>query len=469
MFLVVGKGADMQPLVLRSAIIAALGGLLFGFDTAVISGTTSDLTEVFGLSGFALGFTVATALIGTVVGAAYAGLGKPADRFGRKPVLIVIGILYVVSALGSALATDWVVFMVFRFIGGLGVGAATSVAPIYNAEVAPPRHRGRLVGLFQFNITVGILLAYVSNFAILNLFPEETAWRWMFGAEALPALVFALLVFLVPESPRWLMAVGRDEEAREVIDQLTADEEEARVQREEIKEALEVEGDSAKVPFFTQGHRKVILLAFAIAAFNQLGGINAVLYYAPTIFESAGLGESAAFLNSAGVGLVNLLATILALTLIDRVGRRFLMLVCSAGYVLTLGMLTVLFFAYEGNFTGVTSGLVVTGIMLFVGVHAFGQGAVIWVFIAEIFPNAIRARGQSFGALTHWTFAAAISWSFPAIAGGLGGGVAFLIFLIGGVAMTFWTIKVMPETKGIPLEEMEETLDLAGSAAMKAR
>ncbi|ANS77569.1 sugar and carbohydrate transporter [Serinicoccus hydrothermalis] len=457
----------MQPLVIRSAIIAALGGLLFGFDTAVISGTTSNLTEVFDLNGFELGFTVATALIGTVVGAAYAGLGKPADRYGRKPVLIVIGVLYVVSALGSALATDWITFMVFRFVGGLGVGAATAVAPIYNAEVAPPRHRGRLVGLFQFNIVLGILLAYLSNFAILGLFPEETAWRWMFGAEALPALVFALLVFFIPESPRWLMAVGRDDEARTIIDQLTSDETEARTQREEIKEALESEGDSAHVPFFTSGHRKVILLAFAIAAFNQLGGINAVLYYAPSIFESAGLEESAAFLNSAGVGLVNLVATVLALTLIDRVGRKFLMYVCSAGYLVTLGLLTVLFFLYEGDFSGVTSGLVVASIMLFVGVHAFGQGAVIWVFISEIFPNAIRARGQSFGALTHWTFAAAISWTFPAIASGLGAAFAFGLFFLGGVAMTVWTITVMPETKGIPLEEMQEKLDLVGSAAMK--
>lgn len=457
----------MQPLVLRSAIIAALGGLLFGFDTAVISGTTKDLTEVFGLSGFWLGFTVATALIGTIVGAAYAGLGKPADRYGRKSVLFAIGILYVVSAIGSALATDWYLFMFFRFIGGVGVGAATAVAPIYNAEVAPPRHRGRLVGLFQFNITVGILLAYVSNFVILGLFPEETAWRWMFGVEAVPALAFFLLLFLVPESPRWLMAQGRPDEASAVIGRLSADEDEARVQREEIAAAIATEGDTARVPFFTAGHRKVILLAFAIAAFNQLGGINAVLYYAPSIFESAGLGESAAFLNSAGVGLVNLLATILALSLIDRVGRRFLMLVCSAGYILTLGVLTLLFFVYEGNFSGVTGGLVVASTMLFVAVHAFGQGAVIWVFISEIFPNAIRARGQSWGALTHWTFAAAISWSFPAIAGSLGGGFAFLLFFLGGLAMAVWTIRVMPETKNIPLEEMQDTLQLSGSAAMR--
>lgn len=456
----------MQPLVLRSAIIAALGGLLFGFDTAVISGTTDDLTRVFDLSGFSLGFTVATALIGTVVGAAWAGLLKPADKYGRKPALFAIGILYVVSAIGSAVATDWVVFMVFRFIGGLGVGAATSVAPIYNAEVAPPRHRGRLVGLFQFNIVFGILLAYLSNFAILSLLPGDIAWRYMFGVEAVPALVFVLLLFMVPESPRWLMTVGRRDEAVATIQQLSSDAEEAHFQQQEIEEDLRSREDLPAVKFFTSGHRKVILLAFAIAAFNQLGGINAVLYYAPTILQDAGLGESAAFLNSVGVGLANLLATVAALYLIDRVGRRFLMKVCAAGYLLTLGTLTGLFFAFSGNFSGLSSGIVVASIMLFVAAHAFGQGAVIWVFISEIFPTAIRARGQSWGALTHWGFAAAISWSFPAIAESLGGGSAFGFFFLCSALMTVWVLKVMPETKGVPLEEMEETLGLADSAAM---
>lgn len=457
----------MQPLVLRSAIIAALGGLLFGFDTAVISGTTDDLTRVFDLSGFSLGFTVATALIGTVAGAAYAGLAKPADRFGRKPVLFVIGILYFVSALGSALATDWIIFMIFRFVGGVGVGAATSVAPIYNAEVAPPKHRGRLVGLFQFNIVIGILLAYISNYVILNLFADDIAWRWMFGVEALPALAFTLLLFLVPESPRWLMAVGRRQEAVETIDRLSADEEEARFQQREIEEALREEEETPQVKFFTQGHRRVILLAFAIAAFNQLGGINAVLYYAPTIFQDAGFGEGAAFLNSAGIGMANLVATVAALYLIDRVGRKFLMIVCSFGYLITLGTLSVMFFLYEGSFTGPTSWVVVIALMAFVGVHAFGQGAVIWVFISEIFPTAIRARGQSWGALTHWAFAAVISWSFPAISAALGGGVAFGLFFLFGALMTVWVFKEMPETKGIPLEEMEAELGLQGSAAMR--
>ncbi|HKJ10857.1 MAG TPA: sugar porter family MFS transporter [Ornithinimicrobium sp.] len=458
----------MQPLVLRSAIIAALGGLLFGFDTAVISGTTTDLERVFDLNGFWLGFTVTTALIGTVIGAAVAGLGKPADVYGRKPVLFVIGILYIISALGSALATDWIVFMIFRFLGGLGVGAATAVAPIYNAEVAPPKHRGRLVGLFQFNIVIGILVAYLSNFAILGLFPDETAWRWMFGVEAVPALVFFLLLFLVPESPRWLMAMGRNDEAREIISRLSADEEEARFQREEIEEALREEEEGPNVPFFTSGHRKVILLAFAIAAFNQLSGINAVLYYAPTIMQDAGLGESAAFLSSAGVGIANLIATVAALLIIDKVGRKFLMKVCAGFYLVTLGTLSTMFFVYGGNFSGLTGGVVVVMLMLFVGGHAFGQGAVIWVFISEIFPTAIRARGQSWGALTHWGFAAAISWSFPAIAATAGGGVAFGFFFLCGVAMTLWVLKVMPETKGIPLEEMQKTLGLSDSAAMKA-
>jgi MFS family permease len=262
------------------------------------------------------------------------------------------------------------------------------------------------------------------------------------------------------------MTVGRRDEAVETIEKLTSNADEARFQREEMEEDLRSRDNLPSVKFFTSDHRKVILLAFAIAAFNQLGGINAVLYYAPQIFQDAGLGEGASFLNSAGVGLANLLATVAALYLIDRVGRRWLMLVCSAGYLLTLGTLTVLFFAYEGNFSGISSGIVVASIMLFVAAHAFGQGAVIWVFISEIFPTAIRARGQSWGALTHWSFAAAISWSFPAIASSLGGGAAFGFFFLCGGLMTIWVIKVMPETKGVPLEEMAATLGLEHSAAM---
>lgn len=453
-----------KRLALRSAVIAALGGLLFGFDTAVISGTTDALQRVFSLSGAGLGFTVATALIGTIVGAAATGIWKPADLIGRKKVLYVIGVLYLVSALGTALAPDWVSFMALRFVGGIGVGAAAAVAPIYNAEVSPPKLRGRMVGLFQFNIVLGILLAYLSNYVVLQLAPDTSAWRWMFGVEALPALVFVLLLFLVPESPRWLMKVGREQEADRLITVLASDPDEARLAREEITEALKTDSAELRSSFFTSRHRKIILLAFAIAAFNQLSGINAVLYYAPSIFESAGMGESASFLNSAGVGLINLIATMLALAVIDRLGRRKLMLVGSLGYLVTLGILAVTFLSQGEEFSGGASVLVVVMVMLFVAAHAFGQGAVIWVFISEIFPTSIRARGQAFGSLTHWGFAAAVSWIFPLLAEAVGGGMAFAFFFVCMVGQLVWVLLLMPETKGVPLEEMKGVLGLRGGS-----
>ncbi|MEP6561129.1 MAG: sugar porter family MFS transporter [Nakamurella sp.] len=448
----------MNSLVLRSAIVAALGGLIFGFDTAVISGTTSDLESVFNISGFMLGFTVATALIGTIVGALAAG--KPVDLFGRKKVLYVIGVLYIIGALGSALSGELWLFMVFRFVGGIGVGAASVVAPIYTAEVSPPRLRGRLVGLVQFNIVLGILLAYMSNYIIAQIAPADTAWRWMFGVMAVPAAIFFLLLFTVPESPRWLLSVGRDKEGEQVVHRLTSSTEEAQKELEEVTTSLRAAENAPTVRFFTREHRKVILLAFAIAAFNQLSGINAVLYYAPDVFKMAGAGENAAFLESVAVGGVNLVATMAALTVIDKIGRRRLMLVGSIGYLISLGGLAVVFFAFDGNFSGLSSALVLAGLMLFIASHAFGQGAVIWVFISEIFPNRIRGRGQSFGSLTHWVFAAVVSWSFPGIAAALGGGATFLIFGICMVGQLIWVIRVMPETKGIPLEEMERELGL---------
>lgn len=454
-------GNPGNRLALRSAVIAALGGLLFGFDTAVISGTTDALQDVFSLSSGGLGFTVATALIGTITGAAVTGIWKPADVFGRKKILYAIGLLYLVSAVGSALAPDWVSFMVLRFVGGIGVGAAAAVAPIYNAEVSPPRLRGRMVGLFQFNIVLGILLAYLSNYVTLQLAPEATAWRWMFGVEALPAFAFVLLLVLVPESPRWLMKVGRSTEAGRVIEAFAPDPDEARRVHTEIAEALATDGTQQRVPFFARRHRKIILLALAIAAFNQLSGINAVLYYAPSIFSSAGMGESASFLSSTGVGLINLVSTMLALVVIDRLGRRRLMLVGSIGYLVTLGLLAGTFFSQGSDFSGAASLLVVVLVMLFVAAHAFGQGAVIWVFISEIFPTSIRARGQAFGSLVHWAFAAAVSWVFPLLADVVGGGTAFAFFFVCMVGQLVWVLVLMPETKGVPLEKLQRVLGVA--------
>jgi MFS transporter, SP family, xylose:H+ symportor len=457
----------LNGLVLRSAIVAALGGLLFGFDTAVISGTTQQLKSFYELSDGGLGFTVATALIGTIVGALVAG--KPVDRYGRKKVLFAIGILYFVGALGSAFVSNLVLFQLFRFLGGIGVGVASVVAPIYTAEIAPPKLRGRLVGLVQFNIVLGILLAYLSNFIIGSLLPAEIAWRWMFAVMAVPAAIFFLLLFTVPETPRWLFQVGRRDEAVTVINRTTQSKDEAEFEIREIEEGLAKQHGQREAPFFVRGNRKVILLAFAIAAFNQLSGINAILYYAPDIFRSAGAGENAA-LQSVILGLVNLIVTMAALTVIDKIGRRKLMIIGSIGYLVSLGVLAGVFFAYEGQFSGFSSILVLGGLVVFIAAHAFGQGSVIWVFISEIFPNRIRGRGQSLGSLTHWVFAAVVSSIFPAIAAALGGGMAFLLFFVCMVGQLIWVLKVMPETRGVPLEEMERNLgielteeDIAGS------
>ncbi len=384
-----------NALVLRSAIVAALGGLLFGFDTAVISGTTQDLERVYRISGFTLGFTVATALIGTVVGALVAG--PPVDRYGRKKVLFAIGILYLVGALGTGLVSNLVLFQIFRFLGGIGVGVASVVAPIYTAEIAPPKLRGRLVGLVQFNIVLGILLAYLSNFVIGNTLPEDIAWRWMFLVMAFPAAIFFLLLFTVPETPRWLFSVGRRDEAVEVVRRTTQSREEAEFEIREIEQSLAEQQGQARAAFFVRRNRKVIMLAVAVAAFNQLSGINAVLYYAPDIFRLAGAGESAA-LQSVIIGLVNLVTTMAALTVIDKIGRRRLMLVGSIGYLVSLGSLAVIFFVYDGQFPGFSSILVLAGLVVFIAAHAFGQGAVIWVFISEIFPNRIRGRGSRWAA-----------------------------------------------------------------------
>ena len=449
----------MNPLVLRSAIVAALGGLLFGFDTAVISGTTQQLTKFYELSPGGLGFTVATALLGTILGALIAG--KPVDRYGRKKVLFAIGVLYFVGALGSAFVSNLALFQSFRFLGGIGVGIASVVAPIYTAEIAPPKLRGRLVGLVQFNIVLGILLAYLSNFIIGSLLPAEIAWRYMFAIMAVPAAIFFLLLFTVPETPRWLFQVGRRDEAVAVVERTTQSREEADFEIHEIEEGLAAARHGGRqAPFFKRENRKVILLAFAIAAFNQLSGINAILYYAPDIFRSAGAGNNAAALESVIVGLVNLIVTMAALTVIDKIGRRKLMLIGSIGYLVSLGVLAGVFFGYEGAFSGFSSVLVLGGLVVFIAAHAFGQGSVIWVFISEIFPNRIRGRGQSLGSLTHWVFAAVVSSIFPAIASALGGGMAFLLFFVCMLGQLAWVLKVMPETRGVPLEEMERNLGI---------
>lgn len=447
----------MKNIVLRSAIVAALGGLLFGFDTAVISGTTQALRQKFELSELALGFTVASALVGTIIGAL--ATGRPADRYGRKNVLFVIGILYLVSAVGSAVVDNWYLFILFRFIGGLGIGGASVTAPIYTAEIAPPRLRGRLVGLVQFNVVLGILLAYLSNYFIDKAMEESIAWRWMLGIEALPAAIFILLLVAVPESPRWLFLNGQKDQARANIKLLAASEQEAQELENEIQEVLDqAQNQTQKTPFFVAKYKKVILLAVAIAAFNQLSGINAIMYYVPDIFRLAGAGDDSAFLQSIAVGGMNLIATMVALTVIDKFGRRKLMFIGSLGYLVSLGLIVVLFTAQGENFGPATSTMLLVSLLLFIAAHAFGQGAVIWVFISEIFPSQVRARGQALGSFTHWAGAFVVTWAFPPIINGVGPAAAFALFFVCMVAQLVWVLKVMPETKGVPLEEMERKL-----------
>ena len=445
-----------RPL-LAASIIAALGGLLFGFDTAVISGTTEDLRTVFSLSSFWLGFTVSSALIGTIVGSLLAG--RPADVFGRRKTLFAIAALYFISAVGSALAWDWFSFLFFRFIGGIGVGGASAVSPLYIAEISPARVRGRLVALTQFNIVLGILLAYLSNYLIAGADLGAVEWRWMFGVEALPAAAFFLLLFWNPDSPRWLVAQRRLAEARDVLARMGTDTGSVETEVDEIEKSLALERHSLREPLFQRAYRGPILLAVAIAVFNQLSGINALMYYAPQIFRMAGAGEDSALFQAVIVGLVNLAFTMAALAIIDHFGRRNLMIVGSIGYIVSLAATAWAFYTYGTAFDDFSSSVVLASLLVFISSHAFGQGAVIWVFIGEVFPNRVRARGQALGSFTHWVMAALISWTFPVVAD-ISGAHAFAFYAVMMVGQLVWVLKVMPETKGVPLEEIQRRMGI---------
>ena len=452
--------AKASSLVICSAVVAAVGGLIFGFDTAVISGANEALKKEFMLDDGGLGATVAIATVGTIVGALVGG--RSADYFGRRKLLFFIGILYVLGALGTALAPSHLVLIIFRFVGGVGVGLSSVCAPIYTAEIAPAKVRGRLVGLVQFNIVLGILVAYLSNYIIAQIIPDpQIAWRWMLGVMVVPSVLFLLFLLTVPETPRWLMAKGREEEAIAISRRLCNTVEESDEQIQEIRDQLAAAGSQATLSqFFTRRYFKVIALAFFIAMFNQLSGINAILYYAPEVMKQAGADDNAALLMSVGVGLMNLVATMAALTVIDRIGRRSLMIVGSIGYLVSMGFLTAVMFMFQGHFNSTSSTLVLVGLLVFIAAHAFGQGSVIWVFISEIFPTRVRGLGQSFGSLTHWVFAAITTYAFPPIIGAWGGGWAFSIFLVCMFGQLVWVLTKMPETKGIPLEEMEDKLGL---------
>jgi sugar porter (SP) family MFS transporter len=469
--------------LLGSTLVAALGGLLFGYDTAVVSGTIDSLERVFrldqawlGLPGaFWLGFTVASALIGTIAGSIV--VGRPADVYGRRAALIAIAVMYVVSSLGSALPWNWGSFLFFRFMGGLAIGGASVVSPMYIAEISPARYRGRLVAFTQFNVVAGILLAYFANYFIAKMGFGDNEWRWMFGVVAIPSTIFLLLLFRTPNSPRWLMARNRSDEARAVFEKLGAEDVEGELL--EIQASLDTMHHDISEPFFRREYIRPIMLAVAIAAFNQLSGINALMYYAPDIFRMAGADKGSSLLQSVAVGGTNLLFTMAALAIIDHFGRRRLMIVGSIGYILSLSCVAWAFYTYGDAFNAVIEAnkaktnvpaavlaesarggyIVLSSLLVFIASHAFGQGAVIWVFISEIFPNRVRARGQALGSFTHWFMAAAISWTFPMFAAA-SGGHAFAFYGAMMVGQLFWVLFVMPETKGVSLEQIQRKLGI---------
>ena len=423
-------------------MIAALAGFLFGFDTAVISGAEQAVQRVWNMSAGLHGLAISSALWGTVVGAIFGGI--PSDRYGRKPTLIVIGVLYAVSAIGSALAWDPYSFMAFRFIGGLGVGASSVAAPAYIAEIAPAAQRGRLVALFQTNIVIGILVAFVSNYWLGGISADD--WRLMLGVVALPSAVYLFAALTIPESPRWLMT-RRGDEARARAILTVTDPAGAEATLAAIKAG---EGEETRLSlreFFAPKYSRAIGLAVAIAVFNQVSGINAIIYYAPRIFESAGQGQSAALLATTGIGVVNLIATIAGMMLIDGKGRKWLMYLGSFGYIGSLLMVAYGF--ASGQFA-----LVPIFIFAFIAAHAVGQGAVIWVYISEIFPNEARAQGQALGASTHWVLAAALTLIMPAVLESVSPVTIFMAFAVMMGMQLVWVHCVMTETKGRSLEDI---------------
>ncbi|QDU56867.1 sugar porter family MFS transporter [Aeoliella mucimassa] len=438
--------------LIRSSVTAAFAGFLFGFDTVVISGAEQTIQSLWELSDLEHGLAMSMALWGTVVGSLVGGW--PTDRYGRTKTLFWIGVFYFVSAVWSGLATDFYSFMVARFIGGLGVGISTVAAPLYISEIAPPESRGRLAGMFQFNIVFGILMAYLSNWLIQHVGDE--AWRWMLGAEALPAIVYTVLCYGLPESPRWLIAKRhRRDLAIEVLQHVNSDAsaEEIDALVGEIEIASNEEQKSTH-GFWTPRLRVPIMLAFFVAFFNQLSGINAILYFAPRIFEAAGLANQSALLKSIGIGVTNFIFTFVGLWLIDRLGRKTLLLIGSVGYIGSLGLCSWAFFTETYN-------IVPACIFAFIAAHAVGQGAVIWVLISEIFPNQHRAAGQALGSFTHWIFAALLTLFFPKMVTLFAPGWVFLFFCGMMVLQLLWVQFLVPETKGVPLEQIQRKLGIS--------
>ncbi len=439
----------LNSTLLKSTVVAALGGLLFGFDTAVIAGATQALKVLYHLSPSGEGFTVASALVGTVIGSMLAGI--PGDRYGRRDSLRGMAVLYVVSAMGCALAWNWTALVIFRFIGGLAIGGSSVLGPMYIAEIAPAKWRGRLVGLFQFNVVFGILLAYLSNYVLGTMGFGAAEWRWKLGVTAVPAAFFFLMLFGIPRSPRWLVKKGRIDEAREVLRLIG--EENYEQELKDIIESIDAEHVTSDA-LFTAKYRVPIFLAISIGMFNQLSGINAILYYLNAIFEHAGFSKVSGDLQAVAIGATNLFFTMLAMSVIDKVGRKKLLLIGSVGTALCLGGVAVIFL------TGRHENLLVWMLVGYIAFFAFSQGAVIWVYISEVFPNRVRAKGQSLGSFSHWIMNALISWTFPLMAAS-SGGYPFVFFSAMMVLQFFVVLFFYPETKGISLEDMQKKLHIA--------
>jgi sugar porter (SP) family MFS transporter len=452
--------------LVRSTVVAALGGLLFGFDTAVISGTTSSLVKVYALPSWLfwlvpilhtsddsllLGVTVSSALIGTILGAMFAGI--PGDALGRRDSLRIMAVLYVVSSSGCALAWSWPALVLFRFIGGLGIGGSSVLGPMYIAEIAPANWRGRLVGVFQFNVVTGILLAYLSNFLVgLGHFSMDAEWRWKLGIAAAPAALFLALLYIIPRSPRWLVKTRRVDEAREVLRRIGEQNYEEELQ--EIVASIDAEHGHADEPLFLRKYRLPIFLAITIGMFNQLSGINAILYYLNDIFAFAGFSKVSGDLQAVAVGFTNLIFTIVAMSVIDKLGRKKLLLVGAVGTAACLAGVAAIFFMNRHQ------NLLVWLLVGFIASFAFSQGSVIWVYLSEVFPNRVRAKGQSLGSLTHWLMNAAISFAFPTLAA-WSKSIPFVFFSAMMVLQFMVVLLAYPETKGVSLEEMQRRLERA--------
>ncbi len=450
------SAATSSGYVLRISLTAALAGFIFGFDTVVISGANLPIKELWHTGEWFHGvFIMSMALWGTVAGAVFGGI--PTQKWGRKKVLVWIGILFSVSALGTAFAPDPYTFSFFRFIGGLGIGVSSVAAPTYISEISTPANRGKLGALYQFNIVFGILVAYLSNYFLKGV-GGANDWRWMLGALAIPSLIYSMLVVGVPESPRWLVTNKKDDgTAKKILSRLgiaNVDEEVAAILKNHEQQAL----SSGTTGMFSAKYKKILWLAFMIAFFNQLSGINFILYYAPEILERAGLASKDSLLNSIALGGTNLIFTFVGLYLIDRIGRKTLLIIGSLGYILSLAMVAWAFYSHAG------AAFLMTFLLLFIASHAIGQGAVIWVFISEIFPNKIRALGQSFGASVHWVFAALITLLTPVFLNKDNGVFknnpwpifAFFAFMM--VLQLIWVFTKVPETKGVSLEDLEKKL-----------